>query len=475
MLSRRVSVPLIAVAASILGAALWILLPRGEELAPAHTTHVPDADAGPEEPLLHGVARTAAVPRPSMAASAAGTQEVLPPRDYTVRDLATGSAVAGVPFKVAVEGAALTAIHSDSGGRISVPGGPGVELSISGSPWRGTWAGRELPAGTADLWVFHSQRVRGRVVASASETEPLDASAVRIQVCMVGVPAERSGEIGPDPWNSRWARAHGLWDVERRLGVATDGGYEVEVPRVRGAVVRATAPGWMPGWTDVPNAEGEPIDVPDIILKRALRVRGQITDEDGAPLRGVRLSVLLTSRYGAEEPVLDASRAQLVGWSLSARGNAKGSIRTFLREVRSDEEGNFSFEYGTDGELLLVAEASGRWTVRQSLGLLRADPPFQSIRMRRGEVPALQFHDKGKPLAGWKLTVADLMGDPNGMEPQPSSTVKLSADGHAPGTLMERGRDYYVWLTPPDGTGVVQFMLEDWDGDYSIDAGAHGP
>ena len=393
-------------------------------------------------------------------------------RECTVFDLATGEDASDVPFEVWVGGARAALLHSDSRGRIEVRVGPGVRLVVTGREWLGTWAGHDVPQDGDHVWVYRTRRVAGRVVAAAAEPQVLDPRAVEIRVCMIGTDSGAPGAIAPDPWNGRWARSHGLWNLGGQVGVEPDGRFDVSVPWVRGLVVRATASGWMPGWTDIPDVDGELVRAQDIELRRAIRVKGTVVDETGDPLRGVRLSVLLTQRFGPDEPAFDVRHGELVGWNVSAGGNAGGSVATYVREVRSDAAGEFDFEYATHGELLLVAEAPTRSTARLSLGALRADPPPQRIRLSRVETEDIRFHDGGSPLANWSLTVTDLMGDPEGMEPQPSSTVRLSADGSATGTLLEPGRDYYVHLTPPGGARCVQFPLEDWDGIRSIDVAA---
>ncbi len=406
--------------------------------------------------------------------TASSAPPIDPSHIYTVRDLASGEPVPGLVLELRPKDGEPQESRTDIFGRLEVPRDPDLRLVVLAPGWRDTWLGNPMLREDETLWVYAQRTVRGIVRADPQASMALDLTTVVLSVFLVGPDPDRPGASGPAPWNGHWAEGHGLWNQNRGGPDAVDGSFEISVPRAPGIVVKASAPGWMPGWVDVPMSSEEVVELSDIVLLDTIRVSGAVTDGQGKPLASALVRAFVTQRRESGTPNFHADRAALHGLPFTAVGGADGGRVSYEIDVRTDAEGRYSFEYPTHGELLVVAECDGFATGRRELGVLRSNKDDVRFGLLSYEGPPLKFTRAGKPLAGWKCIISDLMGDSKGQNPQPASGGRLADDGSAPGTLMEPGRHYHVRLIPPSKDEYVQFQLVNWDGEREIDIRDHG-
>ena len=402
--------------------------------------------------------------------------------ECVIRDLSNGEALSDLELTLISKDADDSrTVVSDRNGVARIPWSSGLKVRLSHSQWKASWQERAPFRKVDTLWVYRTNLIRGNVRAHDDADEVLDGSTVRLTLCMLGKKSGGSGPVdtgAPPPWNTRWADAHGLWDRASGAKVDEDGSYVIDAaPVVPGLIVRALAPGWLPAWVEVRADSGgaREISAPEIVMRRSVKISGTITDSYGKPIASPRLRAYVTQKVSSkgEKVPFDMARARLVGVAFTAGGGKDGSAVTFIKEIKVAKDGTFAFELSTLGEVLVVAESAKHVTSRVELDVLQDDPDPLELKLKDFSGPAIRFEENGKPLPSWKCVLDDIMKDTTGMAPNITWSGYLSAESEVPGVLMERDRDYHVFLMSPDRSKRYNFFVRNWDGSSILEVTAH--
>lgn len=225
-------------------------------------------------------------------------------------------------------------------------------ISVASDVWRiPTFRPGEIPE-TRSVRLYRLTRVTGRVRGEGGPA-PLDPMTVSLVALGVGLEEYgRPDRKTPDPWNPQWLLARRVQRHDRLAAPDRDGLFDVRVPRIRGMVLRATAPGWRATWARIPS------DVDEFAVELTLRVgysvAGRVLGEDGAPVAGLRV-VAYVSQFGSYdgihyEQLPLAGHEGYTGWWYQ-QGNRAGV--NYMEAASIDEEGRFVPQLKTDGHVLL--------------------------------------------------------------------------------------------------------------------------
>jgi RNA polymerase sigma factor (sigma-70 family) len=265
--------------------------------------------------------------------------------------------------------------------------------------------------GSRDIRMSRAVRLEGRVVDE--EGRPLPGAEVRV------VP---DGGMGPFPAivaaSATVTNARGRYVLD---GLSPGARMSVAAWR-RGHVVGSSAT----------VTAGDGADVPDLVLRRGSRLQVRVESEDGRPVEGATVMVLVAGASGA---------SQGLGIGTDPEGRAA---------LTTDEDGLTEIVDLPDGEVHVAASRHGFATARRTIAVRREAP---------GSEPEVIRLAPGAKLRGRVLDVAG--------KPVASATVLV-----LPGT-PDRAGDVRDLLPAPGGDGALtdgdgRFVLEGLSGDRAL-------
>ncbi len=361
-----------------------------------------------------------------------------------VRDLLDGSAIPR--FKVRLGSRELEA---DDAGALQLPGDGRGDLVAADPVWTLAPPSVERALREGALWAHRPFRVRGRVTGSDA---PLN-KGVEIEVAHDKKGAEA-------PWTAEWLRAHEVfpWAYE---DANADGTFEIELPRIRGLLLEASAPGRRPAWTPLAvDRTTEVVDV-DLVLPPAFRIRGRVTDAQGRPVSGALVEAYVAGR---ETPGDDDFYIE----SWESGGHAVRKWRSETGDVlaafgaHTDREGRFEIEVDLEGEGLLCVKRAGHAAFHRLLGAIRGDVGPVDVALERGSGGRIRVLRKGVPAEETSIYISDLEFP----EPRPAFELHTDADGYLPAEWLVAGHRYAVTLEGVPGR-AREFL---WSGQAEVDA-----
>jgi hypothetical protein len=442
--SNRRLVPRALLLVSLL-AVIWVWFFAGDEPMP---TPLPPIQQS-EGPANQSAEPVRVVPEPPAAAPGPAPQ---PPPDeipsigeftIAVRDLADGSPVPGVSFRLCVHhtesGEEVISATADAEGFLSIPGDGVQTIRCVTQGWFTPFYKEGALKKEREVWLYRIMPVRVTVRASEG-TRKFDPETVRLDVLHQGI------EVSP--WTRFWFDQHDLGIARLSNGPGPHGVVTIKVPRMRGQVIRASSPGWQPAGESIPVPEAEGgISVVDLELKAAsIPIRGRLTGSDGEPM----VDALVTAYVIIETTIdqIDREKVRLAGhaWGLGYSSLTGRAVLTYQISARTRGNGEFDIGANVKGEVVLVVYPPGEHKpVFERLGSLSDEGLTADLHAEagnRGE--KVQFAIGGSPLRGAMVTISDVALSP----PQPAFSAKLDSEGRMPTSWLTPGHRYTLTTRP---------------------------
>ncbi len=198
-----------------------------------------------------------------------------------VRDLADGAPVSGIALVSPAGSECPTSVD----GFAEVPAARLDALAIRPREW-------SIPKQTAAeigssgvLWVYRTMRVEGRAEDAAGPTR-FETPLRIVANYSPGMPGDGTGASAAEPpWTIFWFREHGVPECVPSGCTDLDGGFDIEVPRIRHLYVTARAEDRGRSGTEAVAVDSrtESTSV-RIVLRSSARVVGRILGHDGEPV-----------------------------------------------------------------------------------------------------------------------------------------------------------------------------------------------
>jgi len=385
----------------------------------------------------------------------------------TVRDLAGGSPVAGLPLEhTGTDGSGeprRETVTTTDQGRVELSRWTETELNVLGRDWR-VVDGQESNIDSGHtIWAYRLLTLCGSVGSTGERA--LDFSTVTLDVVpagltQFGLPASTT----PDPWSPAWLARHGF----RRSPIPLDdtGRFEAIIPRIDGWVARATAPEWRMAWVRIPT-EQERADI-QLVLRPSYTISGVLRSSDGQALGHVQVVAYITATFRYDE--LSMETLSLEGHdAYTAQWLAKDDLAasTHIQPAVTQSDGTFRLDLKKDGEVLLIIHAAGHVPLERQLGWLASDREGLDLEAQRVPSPTrVRIQYDGMRLSNHSLTIGDLSVSPL---VQPAVTIETDAAGEVKTDWLVVGRSYLFVVR---GHGVPDQVAKGylvWRGQSGID------
>jgi len=385
-------------------------------------------------------------------------------RKLIVRDLADGKpvqdvALRGVPGKVD---------RADADGAVTMPvTAIWKTVEVVSDAWTQLgFTGGEKDE-DVDLWVHREVRVTG-VVRFSTDSPSAQPSDVRLwSDVVVGTRGGGRNRLGVEPWTASWLRRHGIRDRRDHPAPRPDGTFALALPAIRGLILRPYLAKWRGDPVAVPLDPARPATV-EIVLRPAIRVLGVLRDENGAPMRGTRLTLWVTKRYRAAEfPPNGALRVPGLGHTASLSEKDDIGAVNYILGMRTEPSGRFSAWVPVEGDALITAFPKGHAPVHHHQGKLESDLIGLTLTTKKVEEPGhLRILRDGQVVSGAEVRFLDLTWSPAG--PQPHVTRTADSQGRIKTEHLVTGHRYVVHclkgrLGFPEGGVLV------WEGQSDVD------
>ncbi|MGQ0614886.1 MAG: hypothetical protein ACT4PV_14215 [Planctomycetaceae bacterium] len=311
-----------------------------------------------------------------------------------VRDLADGAVVPGISFRFRTTVTATSVgtdrreaeFVTDEGGELRLPADALAKLLVE--PVSEEWIMPDYKAGeierTRSIWMYRRIRVLGTVRGVGGKT-PLDPTTVSLVAVGAGLEGYgRPDHQTPDPWNPQWLISHGIQRHEGLAKPGRSGAFEVAVPGIQGVVLRATAPGWRMTWARIPIESERGEASLDLTLFTSYSVSGVIRDENGDPIKRLRVVAYVTqfSSYDGinyEQLSLGGHEGYTAWWNQKDNSAAVN----YMEGAVTDDDGRFRLDLKADGQVLLVAHAQSRIPMEVELGSVNSHREIPDMVARR--------------------------------------------------------------------------------------------
>jgi len=395
-----------------------------------------------------------------------------------VRDLADGAPVPGVSFRVIPTsttspgtgdrgGSELT---SDRDGRLQLQERvlSGAAIELVSDDWKmPAYRSGEVER-TRSIWIYRRARVWGTIRGVGGEG-PLNPTIVSLVALGVGLEGYgRPDHQTPEPWNPQWLIGHRVQRHDALPSPEPDGTFHVHVPRIRGVVLRATAPGWRMTWARVPIESGGDEFKVDLTLFASYSVSGVIQGEDGEPMSGLRVVAYVTQfgnydQINYEQLQLGGHEGHTAWWSQKDNSSAVN----YMEGAVTDHEGRFKIELKADGDVLIVAHAQGRIPIERGIGWMNSDSDIPPLVARRPSSPSrVRILYGGQPLAEHRMLIGDLSRG----HVQPSVRAATDSEGYFDTAWLVPGRRYFLVVYGIHETGNVNDDgIFEWSGQATLD------
>ncbi len=380
-----------------------------------------------------------------------------------VRDLADGAPVEDLALSVTRDEGGTLEVRTDRGGFALLPQEGWKKVLPGDEAWRSpTYAPGEILQ-ARELWLYRTVAIAGEVRAESDE-RAINPASVRLAVVLF----DRHGPLGGQtretaPWGPRWMREHGIADSMDLPRADVDGTFFARVPRIRGARITASAPGWIGDEAPLPpEPPGEEPARVDLVLRDAPRVCGILADENGEPVPGIRVLLFLSFRVPAAEASGPAQRLRPSG-GYTIRTTGDEAVVCLVDARPSGKDGSFEFATAAKGDVLLVVQADGCRPLSRSLGRIEESSVRCELRLSRlDEARRVRLLRGGAVLASIRITFIDLSAG----DPQPSLDLATDERGEVPAEALEAGHRYFVigpWEMKGDGSNIVEWKGEPGD------------
>jgi hypothetical protein len=245
-----------------------------------------------------------------------------------------------------------------------------------------------------------------------------------------------------------------------------EGRFSTTLPRIDGLVIAGIAPGWKAAHQRVGVARRVERAYVDLRLEPAVTIRGVLRSDDGAPIRGVSVTIYSHVAIPAEEMNDENLRLfQPQGGFTGRIDLVTGKARAkFIAVSRTDEKGRFDVSVAVDGEAVLVAYAPGHRPVELDLGYAPQSVEDLALQARRVRNPTdVRLVLDERSLANVSVLVCDLSLKDGDI--QPGRNARTDADGRISTDWFVPDRFYhFAYITDVPVTGSVL-----WRGQAEID------
>lgn len=314
---------------------------------------------------------------------------------------------------------------------------------------------------SGELWVYKEIEVNIRVVSELDEALGFDPKQVRLEWYIVSDMTPLT-ERPKGPWNSLWARAHGLRPNHLRGRPDVDGLWTGRLPRIKGVEIRGTVlmPTVLPAVTAlaIPPRDADSVEV--VLTFRAGRrhIHGQVRSTTGAPLAGTLVRAYVATNVRTRDLSLDRLRS--LGYAVQVGGNSEGdSVLVLSTHCPVDKQGNYSLSLPQGGELLLVVHGQRHVPSRTRL-VNTAQEEKVDIELEHLEtLPVIRFLNESKPLRSGSILLTDLSAEPF----QTNIQFPLDDAGSTKCAWLEVGREYWIIASPKRSSKILNGYIT-WDG-----------
>jgi len=307
------------------------------------------------------------------------------------------------------------------------------------------------------IWCHRTGEVTGRVVFAEGGAPGFDA-----------VTLEYAAPF--EPGSAAWTRRNRALDALRHPD--DDGRFRVVVPRVPRAAIVARAAGWAPGWADIDEALTPPARELVIVLRRAPRIRGVLRDQRGEPIanQAVQVYVVVTTTADDTEAI---GRLKPSGFAVSRSVKDNRTVHRLSYAPRTDEDGRWSVDVATDGDVYAVVYRPGVSPATHDLG--RAGAITREVELTAADATPerVRIEQDHRPLAHTDVWFTDI-SIPN---VQHGFAAVTDADGVVETTFLVRGHLYVlIGVESPvyfQHTGAT-IVVEDCDTSFDDFLAKHG-
>jgi hypothetical protein len=321
-------------------------------------------------------------------------------------------------------------IEADASGQLLLPpAATAGDLAPADPAWTLVPASVERALREGALWACRPFRVRGHVTGPG--TPPLHGQQVWLEVA-------RDDEGGEAPWTTMWLYDHDVagWTSGN---ANADGTFEIELPRVRGFLVAASAPGRRPASASLPVDRTTEVVEVELVLLPAFRIRGRVTDAQARPVSGALVEVYLAGREtpGGDDSLIEFFESG--GHVVRKRRSEAGDVLAVFG-AHTDREGRFEIDVDLEGEGLLCVKRAGHAAFHRPLGAVRGDVGPVDVALERGSGARVRVLRKGVAAAEVSVYLADLEFP----EPRPAFELHTDGDGYLPAEWLVPGHRYAV-------------------------------
>jgi hypothetical protein len=425
------------------------IVPPREAPAPAPLAEIPEAFPPPAPPTVDASEPVAPTAKPE-------STEIL------VRDLADGSPVPAMQLRLTLRddgtrSTQATAVSNDLG--VAVIPASGVRSIAPMLPeWHAPdYADGEVPE-SGELWIFQTMIAHVTVRAEEAVRE-LDPGAVRLSLFVKGT--------DESPWSRSWLDRHRMRQFRIDGSLDATGRKEVELPRIPGIQIQASARGWRPAGEEVsvPNSAEAPVYVNLELEAESIPIRGTLTGSDGRPVPNTLVTAYVVVETTADK--VDRAKIRLGGhnYTLSIYSKTGRAVIVYYVNGMTGEDGAFNLGSNVTGEVTLVVfpPAEDR-PVFERMGTLSdagMDVDLMAAPGPKGE--RVQFVQNGRPLADAIVVMSNLTLAP----PQAAFRTRLDSTGRMPRSWLTREQKYTFRSEPR--SRMVEFV---WRGEKKIDVEA---
>jgi hypothetical protein len=384
-------------------------------------------------------------------------------------DLAGGDA-SGIP--VAVSGLDKTVeLTTDANGEIALegPGPRDITVAMLDDAWHVVEDTLAVGGKPATARVYRNLRIDGRI--EVTDADPPDLTTVKVGYSIGAAPGEAG--LGMDAVHQMYR--DGLAPAGKLASPNESGEFSGTMPRLKGFVVNASAPGWYA--ESVPIVVVPAMERVEVVLKlrRGIPVRGRLLDDAGNPVpAGTYVQVYVTVRGTPDTLNVDEA--------FRLRGSARCGMTFRLSEQRNESIANFRYQARTNeaGDYSVVVQQQGALTVRShvvghapagaSSGWLPAQGQHLDLVAKRDVAPTrVEILINGFPQINTPVKIVEVIS----RRAQMAVDSRTDANGQLPASWLVHGSKY-ILMVGGMPAGAVNRAYVEWRGQSSINVISRG-
>jgi len=381
-------------------------------------------------------------------------------------DLAGGE-TSGIPVAVRGPNEAIEA-HTDENGEIALEGtgARDIKVAVLDEAWHvveGTVAVGASPATPSTVRVYRNLRIDGRI--EVIDADPPDLTTVKVGYSIGAAPGEAG--LGMDAVHQLYR--DGLAPAGKLASPSESGEFSGTMPRLKGFVVNASAPGRYA--ESVPIAVVPGMERVEVVLKlrRGIPVRGRLLDDAGNPVpAGTLVHVYVTVRGTPDTLNVDEAfrlrGSAHCGMTFRLSEQRNESFATFHYAAKTNEAGEYSIVLQQQGDVTVRAHVVGHAPAGASSGWLPAQGHHIDIVAKRDVAPtSVKILINGFPQINTPVKIVELIS----RKPQMSVDSRTDANGQLPASWLVHGSTYIlmVGVLP---AGAVNRAYVEWRGQSSV-------